>query len=55
MMKNVPHGGTPDAIPVNRPGPALPDAVRDLAELLAEIAMQQLRNEQSKKDEGSRG
>lgn len=51
-MKKIPHGGAPDAIPHNRPDSALPEAVRDLAELLAEIAAQQLRNEQSKKDEG---
>ena len=42
-MKDAPHGGTPDAIPSNRPDSALPDAVRDLADLLAEIAMQQIR------------
>lgn len=41
-MKNFSHGGTPDAIPVNRPDSALPEAVRDLAELLAEIAAQQI-------------
>ena len=53
-MKKMPYGGAPDAIRHNRPDSAWPEAVRDLAELLAEIAAQQLRNEQSTKDEGGR-
>lgn len=53
-MKCVAHGGTPDAIPVNRPGSALPDAVRDLAELLAEIAALQIRKKLTGTKEGGK-
>lgn len=54
MMKNMPHGGTPDAIPANRPALALPDAGRDLAELLAEIAAQQIRKKPTGTKEGGK-
>ncbi|BAL23460.1 hypothetical protein [Azoarcus sp. KH32C] len=53
-MKNMRHGGTSDAIPVNRPASALPDAVRDLADLLAEIAAHQIREKPTEKKEGSK-
>lgn len=53
-MKNMPHGGTPDAIPVNCPASAMPDAVRDLAELLAEIAAQQIRKPTQRKQGGKK-
>lgn len=53
-MKNTPHGGAPDAIPVNRPGSALSDAVRDLADLLAEIAAQQIRKKPTARKQGGK-
>lgn len=53
-MKNMPHGGTPDPIPVNRPASALPDAARDLAELLAEIAAQQIRKKPTEAKQGGK-
>lgn len=53
-MKDMRHGGTPNAIPVNRPASALSDAVRDLAELLAEIAAQQIRKKPTGKKQRSK-
>ncbi len=51
-MKNGLDHGARGAIPSNCPPSAMPEAVRDLADLLAQIAVQMIRSKQlPKKDE----
>lgn len=52
-MRKIQKERTPIPISDNRGASALPEAVREFADLLAQIAMQLLRNEPVDKDVGS--
>lgn len=51
-MKKIDPDSVSNAIPVNCTESALPGPVRDLAELLAEIAARQIRVKRPKKEAG---
>lgn len=53
-MRKIQKRRTPVSICDNRSASALPEAVRELADLLALIAVQLLRNQPVEKDAGSR-
>lgn len=53
-MRKIQKQRTPIAISDNRTASALPEAVREFADLLAQIAVGLLRNKLTEKDSGSR-